>query len=152
MIDAFRDGKAAAICRHIIIGEEVADYAYIKKDRGDFVKMMHGEFDWEREEHFVSDELWKETKETFIEFLHFMESAHGNILPKGGFDDEDDSKMRRRVFVALNRLWQKEIEVIGNSVMGTTKLTYDEVLTELSRDTKKSRKLRIALAMELLYD
>ena len=50
VIDAFRDGKAGSICRHIIIGEEVADYTYIKKDRNEFVKMMNDEIDWEKAE------------------------------------------------------------------------------------------------------
>ena len=150
VIDAFRDGKAASICRHIIIGEEVADYTYIKKERSEFVKMMNDEIEWDKGENFVSTERWKEMEDTFMEFLHFMESAHGNVLPKE-FDDSSKDK-RRYVFEALNRTWQQEIEMIGNSVMGTTKVTCSEVLSELMGSTKISRKLRIALAMELLCD
>eukprot|EP00938_MAST-03A_sp_MAST-3A-sp1_P004185 g4185.t1 len=154
VIDAFRDGKAASICRHIIIGEEVADYAYIKKDKDEFVKMMNDEIDWEKEENFVSNERWKEMEEALMEFLHFMESAHGNVLPKEFNERSSTSQKdkRRYVFEALNRTWQQEIEMIGNSVMGTTKVTCSEVLSELMGSTKISRKLRIALAMELLYD
>ena len=112
--------------------------------------MMNDEIDWNKGENFVSTERWKEMEDTFMEFLHFMESAHGNVLPKE-FDDNSKDK-RRYVFEALNRTWQQEIEMIGNSVMGTTKVTCSEVLSELMGSTKISRKLRIALAMELLYD
>ena len=129
----------------------MADYTYIKKDRNEFVKMMNDEIDWEKGENFVSTERWKEMEDTFMEFLHFMESAHGNVLPKA-FDDNTEKDKRRYVFEALNRTWQQEIEMIGNSVMGTTKVTCSEVLSELMGSTKISRKLRIALAMELLCD
>ncbi|MEC8272855.1 MAG: hypothetical protein VX030_10960, partial [SAR324 cluster bacterium] len=107
-----------------------------------------------KEENFVSNERWKEMEEALMEFLHFMESAHGNVLPKEFNERSSTSQKdkRRYVFEALNRTWQQEIEMIGNSVMGTTKVTCSEVLSELMGSTKISRKLRIALAMELLYD
>jgi len=134
----------------------VGDYACIKKDKSEFVKILNEEVSWEGgSDNFVSSVRWKETEDTFMEFLHFMESAHGNVLSKDiRFEDcrDDPAKKRRYVFESLNRTWQQEIEMIGNSVMGTTKLSCDEILSILTQTTKKARELRIALAMELLYD